>query len=89
LEEALFLGTRIIVLSPFGGDNTEGSKIVRDVPIPWPNPRSTKVKHTREFNELMYSLRRLSLNPQSVENIENFDKKYEESMASFEKSNYI
>jgi len=74
LEEALFLGTRIMVLSPFyiGNDN-EGSKIVKDIPIDWPHPRSTKVKHTKEFNVLMESVRHEGLDPQFKQNIKEFD----------------
>src|SRR5665647_534309 len=48
LEEAIFMGTRLIVLSQYyknGGSN--GSKIVQDIKIPWPQPRPTTIKHTQ------------------------------------------
>ena len=77
LEEAIFLGTRIIVVSPYysNADGTPGigSKIVKDTKIPWDHPRTTGIKHTKEFNELMLAIRREGLDPKYLQSIEDFD----------------
>jgi len=65
LEEAAFLGTRIIVLSQYyipeknGEDNDEknGSRIVADYPLNRRSPVSTRVKETAEFGKLMEKIR--------------------------------
>lgn len=77
LEEAIFLGTRILVISPYysndDGSPGIGSKIVKDTLIPWEHPRPTKIKHTPEFNELMLAIRREGLDPEYLQSIEDFD----------------
>lgn len=81
LEEALFLGTRIIILSPYHNIASEsGSKIVQDTIIEWPHPRSTKIKHTKEFNVLMESIRLVGLDPNSLLKIEQFNELHEDSI---------
>jgi NitT/TauT family transport system ATP-binding protein len=77
LEEAIFIGSRVVVLSQYysedDGKPAHGSKIVKDVPVSWPLPRPTEVKHTREFNELMISIRREGLDPTYLQHIRDFD----------------
>ena len=84
LEEAIYLGTRIIVISPYysedDGSPGEGSKIVKDVKIPWNHPRPTGVKHTKEFNELMKAIRKEGLDPEYLQSIEEFDLSYEDGV---------
>jgi NitT/TauT family transport system ATP-binding protein len=77
LEEAIFIGSRVIVLSQYysGDDDSpaQGAKVVKDVPVSWPLPRPTEVKHTKEFNELMISIRREGLDPTYLQHIRDFD----------------
>lgn len=58
LKEAVFMGTRVVVLSKPGGINhgaqvLEGSKIILDVKINHPHPRPPEFKTSAEFNELV------------------------------------
>lgn len=77
LEEAIFLGSRVLVLSPFysgnQGEPSDGSKIVKDIPISWPLPRPTDIKHSREFNDIMKDIRHEGLDPEYLQHIEYFD----------------
>lgn len=62
LEEAVFIGRRIAVLSQhFKTDDplhNGGSRIVMDVPIPFPSPRSPELKESAELNAIMERVRR-------------------------------
>ncbi len=82
LEEALFMGTRLIVISQYykHENGTEGAKIVKDIEIPWPHPRSTKIKNTSEFSDLMEAIRYEGLNPDYLQNIGNFDLSHKDSI---------
>ncbi len=77
LEEAIFIGSRVVVLSQYysedDGSPALGAKIVKDALVSWPLPRPTEVKHTREFNELMISIRREGLDPTYLQHIRDFD----------------
>jgi NitT/TauT family transport system ATP-binding protein len=83
LEEAIFIGSRVIVLSQYysedDGSPAQGSRIVKDVHVSWPLPRPTEVKHTREFNELMISIRREGLDPTYLQHIRDFDLSHEDA----------
>ena len=83
LEEAIFIGSRVIVLSQYysgdDGSRAHGARIVKDVPVSWPLPRPTEVKHTREFNELMLSIRREGLDPDYLQHIRDFDLSHEDA----------
>jgi NitT/TauT family transport system ATP-binding protein len=86
LEEAIFMGTRLIVLSQFyknGGMN--GAKIVQDFKIPWPQPRPTTIKHTKQFNDIMEGIRHLGLDPNQLHDIKEFNIMHEDAMNSAEK----
>ena len=86
LEEAIFMGTRLIVLSQYyqnGGSN--GSKIVQDFKIPWPQPRPTTIKHTKEFNDIMEGIRHIGLDPNHLQNIKEFNIQHEDALCSVEK----
>ncbi|MFC1569130.1 ABC transporter ATP-binding protein [bacterium] len=83
LEEAIFLGSRILVLSPFysgnQGEPSDGSKIVKDIPISWPLPRPTDIKHSKEFNDIMKDIRHEGLDPEYLQHIEYFDLRHEDA----------
>jgi NitT/TauT family transport system ATP-binding protein len=82
LEEAIFMGTRLIVISQYykHENGQEGAKIVKDVEIPWPHPRSTKIKNMTAFKDLMEAIRYEGLNPLHLQNIGNFDLSHKDSI---------
>ncbi len=86
LEEAIFMGTRLIVISQYyeHDNGSEGAKIVKDVEIPWAHPRSTKIKKTAEFNELMEEIRYEGLNPNFLQKIGDFDLSHKDSIKDIE-----
>lgn len=82
LDEAVFMGTRVIVISQFfkHKGEEEGAKIVKDIPIPWPHPRSTKIKNTVEFKNLMESIKYEGLDPDYLQDIGDFDLSHRDSI---------
>jgi NitT/TauT family transport system ATP-binding protein len=76
LEEALFLGTRVVVLSQYYSSDwpgSEGAKIVKDCTVPGDHPKPTGFKHTPEFAELVEEIQREGLNPEYRRHIREFD----------------
>lgn len=75
LEEALFLGTRILVLSQYftAAEPVEGAKIVTDKEVPGGHPRPSDFKYTPEFNELLAKIRHDGLDPNVRQHVEDFD----------------
>jgi len=85
LEEAIFMGTRLIVLSQYYKDGGNGSKIVEDIKIPWPQPRPTTIKHTKEFNDIMEGIRHAGLDPTHLHDINEFNIQHEDALCSVRK----
>lgn len=86
LEEAIFMGTRLIVLSQYYKNGGQyGSKIVEDIKIPWPQPRPTTIKHTKEFNDIMEGIRHAGLDPTHLQNINEFNIQHEDALCSVRK----
>jgi NitT/TauT family transport system ATP-binding protein len=86
LEEAIFMGTRLIVLSQYyrnGGQN--GSKIVEDIKIPCSQPRPTTIKHTKEFNDIMEGIRHIGLDPNHLKDITEFNIQHEDALGPVRK----
>ncbi len=85
LEEAIFIGSRVIVLSQYyykdDGTPARGAKIVKDISVPWQQPVPTEIKHTKEFNELMLSIRHEGLDPDYLQHIRDFDLSHKDSIA--------
>lgn len=75
LEEALFLGSRILVLSQYytSGDSLGGAKIVTDKAVPGGHPKPHDFKYSAEFNELLEQVRRDGLDPESRQHVDDFD----------------
>jgi len=76
LEEALFLGTRILVLSQYyqtDAQDTEGSKIVTDKAIPGKHPKPTGFKYSPEMANLLEQIRRDGLDSDSKLHVKQFD----------------
>jgi NitT/TauT family transport system ATP-binding protein len=75
LEEALFLGTRILVLSQYytSDEGVEGAKIVTDKKVPGGHPKPHDFKYSPEFNELLEQIRRNGLDPNVRQRVDEFD----------------
>lgn len=75
LEEALFIGTRLILLSPYyqHENGEQGSKIVKDIQLPWTHPRPTSIIGTDEFKKLVEEIKREGLNPKHLQSVKDFD----------------
>ena len=84
LEEAVFLGTRIFVLSQYYSDingNTVpngGSRIVADYPLPR-RAFSTAVKQTSEFTSLIDQIRQEGFNPLHRQRVTAFNLRHPDS----------
>lgn len=82
LEEAVFLGTRAIILTQYyttDTPQTEGSKIVTDIPLPGPHPKSTDFKYSEEMGQLVEKLRKDGLEPEHCRHIRDFDLNHKDS----------
>lgn len=79
LEEALFMGTRLIVLSQYyddklGPDHKRGAKIVMDLNVKDDQKAySTAAKYSEKFQDLLESVRRDGFNPEYRQHIESFN----------------
>ncbi len=89
LEEAVFLGTRVIVLSQFWTSDQpeaqqEGSRIIMDIPLE-PHAMSTEVKQTPEFKELTKYILERGFNPKQRLHIAQFtaDLRHPNAFSSF------
>lgn len=84
LEEAVFLGTRIIVLSQFYSDDRggnykkHGSRIVADYPLK-KEGSSTAVKETAEFGMLIQQVRREGFDPDYLQYVTDFNLRHSDS----------
>ena len=82
LEEAVFLGTRTLVLSQYYASDSplqQGAKIVTDIPIPGPHPKATKFKYTDTMAQLMEKIRTDGLEPDHCQHIKEFDLSHKNS----------
>jgi NitT/TauT family transport system ATP-binding protein len=75
LEEAAFVGSRLVVLSQYwtedDGSPSEGATIVMDVPTP--KSTSIDVKATGEFQEMVARVRRLGFDPAYCQKASEFE----------------
>ncbi len=85
LEEALFLGSRIFVLSQFYTDQRgngqqirRGAKIVADHHLP-KTPLSAETKRAPHFLDLMESIRRDGFNPAHLQHVDDFNLRHPDS----------
>jgi NitT/TauT family transport system ATP-binding protein len=77
LEEAVFLGTRVVVLSQFWTSDQpaaqqEGSRIIMDIPLE-PHAMSTEVKQTPEFKNLTKYILDRGFNPKQRLHVAEFN----------------
>ena len=75
LEEALFLGTRIVVLSQYyrADEDLEGAKVVTDKAIPGGHPKPNDFRYSEGFNKLLEQIRRDGLDPGVRQHVREFD----------------
>jgi NitT/TauT family transport system ATP-binding protein len=85
LEEAVFLGTRILVLSQYysdargNSDHVErGARIVFDYPLERA-ALSSKVKETATFGRLIQQIRREGFDPEYLQNATDFNLRHPDS----------
>jgi len=74
MEEALFVGNRLVVLSTYyepDDPEQQGAKIVMDVPTP--KDTRTSVKATAHFQEFIAEVRRCGFDPEYRQKISEFD----------------
>jgi NitT/TauT family transport system ATP-binding protein len=80
LEEACFVGTRVVGLSQYWSDNAGkpgvGAVIVTDLPTPGGHPKSTGIRGTTEFNALLEQVRREALDPGNRQRLWQFNLKH-------------
>jgi len=76
LVEAIYLGTRVLVLSQYyrtDMDEDRGAKIVADKAVPGPYPRPTSFKYSQELKTILGQIRKEGLDPQYMQHISEFD----------------
>ena len=80
LEEALFLGTRLLVVSQFYEHvkNPTGSKIVADYTLS-KGANSTSVKEKGDFGVLIQKIRREGFDPNHLQHISDFNLNHRDS----------
>lgn len=82
LEEALYLCTRLIVLSPYYSSDHgpgQGSKILIDIDYPGGHPKSLDDKYTPYFNERLKMIREKGFNPEVRQHINDFNLEHADS----------
>lgn len=76
LEEAAYLGTRLLALSQyydgFNTDSDHGATIVEDVCLDT-LARSTDIKRKPEFIELVTRIRRTAFDPDVIQSVDDFN----------------
>jgi NitT/TauT family transport system ATP-binding protein len=84
LEEALFLGTRLLVVSQYYQKEgrcmkNQGSRIVSDTDISHFSSQASKA--TAEFGAEMQNIRKVGFSPEYLQHIEDFDLKHKDSFS--------
>jgi NitT/TauT family transport system ATP-binding protein len=85
LEEALYLGTRAVVLSQHyiddrgqGAHVRRGARVVADYALP-NQAVSTRVKRSREFIELADEIRGIGFDPEVLQHVTEFNLRHRDS----------
>ena len=85
IEEAVFLGTRLIGISQFWSDeNGEGefARIVVDKAMPTPHPKPLKWKHGGECGELVWQMKSEVMDKNVLQHIKEFDASHPDVVAT-------
>ncbi len=91
LEEAIFLGSRIIVLSQYYSTDklsNEGSKIVSDLKISDKTTKPTSFKYTEECSKLIKKVRHEGLDPMHRQHIKEFELNHKDSFRTVTKEEW-
>ncbi len=96
LEEAVYLGTRVLVLSQYYAagradkDDNQGARIVADYPLAR-RAASTAVKEITQFGELIQRIRREGFDPAYRQRVTEFDLRHKDSFQTLtpEENNMI
>jgi NitT/TauT family transport system ATP-binding protein len=91
LEEAVFLASRSLVLSQYyttDKDRNEGSKIVTDIQVPRPHPRSTDFKYSDQMAQLIRKLRTEGLDPDHRQHIKDFELSHRDAFRTVTKEEW-
>jgi len=89
LEEAIFLGSRTLVLSQYYStdlERNEGAKIVTDIEIPGAYPRTSKFKYTDTMSQLVRKIRKDGLDPEHRQHIKDFDLSHQNAFRTINKN---
>jgi NitT/TauT family transport system ATP-binding protein len=84
LEEACYVGTRVIGLSQYWSDDEGkpgvGAVIVTDLPTPGGHPKPTAIRATAEFNALLELVRRAALDPANRQRQQQFNLNHQDAL---------
>ena len=84
LEEACYVGTRVVGLSQYWSDDAGkpgvGAVIVTDLPTPGGHPKPTAICATAEFNALLEQVRREALDPGNRQRLRQFDLNHRDAL---------
>jgi NitT/TauT family transport system ATP-binding protein len=91
LEEAVFLASRILVLSQYyktDKKHNEGSKIVSDIKISDKIVKPTSYKYSSECSRLIKKIRHDGLDPTHKQHIREFDLNHKDSFRTIKKEEW-
>jgi NitT/TauT family transport system ATP-binding protein len=84
LEEACYVGTRVIGLSQYWSDDDGnpgvGAVIVTDLPTPGGHPKPTAIRATAEFNALLEQVRHEALDPANRQRQQQFNLNHQDAL---------
>jgi NitT/TauT family transport system ATP-binding protein len=84
LDEACFVGRRILGLSQYWADNLgqpgTGAVIVTDRQTPGGHPKSTTMRTTAAFNALLEQVRHEALNPENRQRLQQFNLTHDDAL---------
>jgi NitT/TauT family transport system ATP-binding protein len=84
LEEACYVGTRVVGLSQYWSDDEGkpgiGAVIVTDLPTPGGHPKPTAIRATAEFNALLEQVRHDALDPGSRQRLQQFNLAHQDAL---------
>ena len=84
LEEACYVGTRVVGLSQYWSDDAGkpgvGAVIVTDLPTPGGHPKPMAICATAEFNALLEQVRREALDPGNRQRLRQFDLNHRDAL---------
>jgi NitT/TauT family transport system ATP-binding protein len=84
LEEACYVGTRVIGLSQYWSDDAGtpgvGAVIVTDLPTPGGHPKPTAIRVTAEFNAFLEHVRYDALDPANRQRVQQFNLSHQDAL---------